>query len=1373
MAAIFISHSSRDRQSANELGQILKRIGFQEIFLDFDDRQGIPLGSDWERKLYYEIERCHAMLVILTKNWIESKWCFAEFAQARALGKLIYVVLENPAETNSNIAKDIQVCDFITNRAVGLQRLRDELSRSLLLAQSGFTFDQNSRSPFPGLSSFEEQDAAIFFGRDLEINAVIEKIKSGSGRSKKTLILLGGSGTGKSSLLKAGALPRLRRERDVDGKPNFLVALMRPGASPLRSALTALRSIDPGLDLQDLTKLDDGAKALSLIERLRAYARAPGATLVLAIDQAEEIFAAASDEIAAFVRFLIHTIEKDNPARLLCSMRTDHLEEAQALKDFADSFEYYAVQPLSLDQLPEIINGPAKRVDITVDPHLIDAIRGDAVTSDALPLVAFVLSELYLKYGHQARRLEAAQYQAMRQGELSPLEAAVRNAADEAMRDCTPDEKAALRSAFIPGLTRIEEQRGVFTKKEAIAEDLPPLSQRLIGNLVNARLLVQRTTAQGETVEVAHEALFRVWPTLTGWLDADRDLLTHLQGLERAAKDWAANHREEGWLVHRGPRLLDAEKLVSRRDISKKLDAVDREYLEACRKRENHEEEQRKVIEQEREARRAQELRDAKLIAEVEGRRRRTAIVGTAIAAGLALLAVGSALYAGQQWKLARQGRRAAESALFIAQSKTDIQDQDIRRAIADAVSAYELTPNVDARSALFTATVELDPHLDSAFDFAAYGKPTSIEWLDKETLAISTDDGRISLFRAIPGNLPIHIKDLQSPESDFKDNHRPPIISLHRLPTGELLAGYKNGLATIFTQERELTKPWPIDTAEEGINVEFERPPSISDDGTEFAYSSPEEAKVVECSNLRGGEHPPQCKVVIRGPKAAVSSISRGKKWAAFGFLDGSVTRYDVKTLAAHSKQVGNSDKGIVGISITGDDSAILTWAGADEYSLLDANDLNLKASLKSNNHPAPGINFHPMETGSEFIHVCNPDSLANSKLAKELCSISIDSDTSTNTLSIADGRVSEGPSNTIIAIASFNKGSAMAALDSDNFVYIWRWPTPNLTHRIIENPFNNPWLALALAPSRKTAAAIAVGGGAVVLDPTNTEQIKGSAFESSASAVAASRSEDATYIVSDGGNLAIQPDKGWAESPVTIGTDIAERGLAWSGEGKEHLLITQDGQVDFIDLDKSHQPTLLDLNHGVAQGLAIAAAARRAYVQYDRGAKIVVLNTDTKREIGALADATGCLGQGINGAGTSVDLSPDGHWLASTTLGKAVYLYNLTKPTPPICLETGNGESEGVSFAFDSRRLATINVNGAIATWDVSIAPPTKLLEFALPQADRVPTNVNVALTRHSLAWLADGTLVAIGHSLGVHSFNLDEQMWDRKLKALDINK
>jgi WD40 repeat protein len=1373
MAAIFISHSNLDRHAAEDLQRLLRDVGFQEIFLDFDDRQGIPLGSDWERKLYYEIERCHALLVILTKNWLDSKWCFAEFTQARALGKLIYVVLEKPPGDETNIAKDIQVCDFITNREVGLRRLHDQLSRSLLLAQSGFPFDANSRSPFPGFNAFEEQDAAIFFGRDPEINGVIEKVKSGSGRSKKTLILLGGSGTGKSSLLKAGALPRLRRERDVDGKPVFLVALMRPGASPLRSALTALRSLDPQLALNDLAEVGDAAKAGALIDRLRTGAAAPGATLILGIDQAEEMFAAEANKRTAFVQFLSHLIEQDNPARLVLSMRADHLEEAQGLTDFAKSFDYFAVQPIALDRLGEIINGPARRVDLTVDPQLVDAIRGDAATADALPLVAFVLSELYRKYGREAKRLDVVQYQAMRQGEMSPLEAAVRNVADEALKDSTPEEQTAFRTAFIPGLARIDEQRGVFTKKEALAKDLPAAARRLIGNFVDARLLVQRTTAQGGTVEVAHEALFRVWPTLAGWLDADRDLLTHFQGLQRAAREWAANGKGESWLIHRDARLMDAEKLAARDDVSRRFEAVDREYLAACRKKQKDEEEARAAIEREREAARQKELDDAKRVAEVEGQRRRTALVGSAVAGVLAALAAGSAIYAGGQWTLAEQRRRATESALLVAQSKSDIQAGAIRKAIADAEAAYGLTPTREARSALFGATLELSPQLDAALDFTPFGKPTSVEWLDKETLAVATADGRIGVFRALPGDLPSHVKDLQASEGDFKDHRRPPIVTLRRLPSGALLAVFQNGQASIVSATGEASRPWSIATPDTGGDLEFERPPAISDDGTVFAYSSPVESKVVRCPKAQGGEPSGGCKVVVRGPRAAAASVSASGKWVVFGFPDGTVTRYDVKTLAAQSKPVGGTESGILAVVVTPDDSGALAWAGGGEYLLLDMNDLAVKASFKSGNRPAPGINFHKLETGSDFVHVCNPDFPAIDSPAKELCFIRLDPNAANSGSTLADGRVVRGPRNSITAIASFDKGSALAALDSDNFVSIWRWPAPFLTHTLIESPFSSPWLALSTDRYRKTAAGVTASGGAVVVRSARAERVDGAAFEAGEGAIAASRSGDATYIASDSGHLAVMPDKGEAAPPISFGADIAERGLAWTGRGKEFLLITKDGQLAFIDLEKAPAPAFLDLNHGVAQGLAVNAAARRAYVQYDRGAKIIVVDLDSKREIGTLPDAVGCFGQGINGGGTAVDLSPDGRWLASTTLGKAVYLYDLTRPAAAICLETGAGESEGVSFAADSRGLATINVDGAIAVWDIDLQPPAKRLEFALPAATRGSPNVNAGLTRPSLAWLEDGALIAIGRSPDVHIFNLDEKSWSHKLKALDINK
>src|SRR6516165_5213860 len=107
MARIFISHSSKDVEPAARMLQWLLAQGFDGAFLDFDKHAGIPPGADWERRLYREIERAEAIILILTANWFASKWCFAEYTYGRALGKTIFPLLESP-EGNAYVAPDIQ-----------------------------------------------------------------------------------------------------------------------------------------------------------------------------------------------------------------------------------------------------------------------------------------------------------------------------------------------------------------------------------------------------------------------------------------------------------------------------------------------------------------------------------------------------------------------------------------------------------------------------------------------------------------------------------------------------------------------------------------------------------------------------------------------------------------------------------------------------------------------------------------------------------------------------------------------------------------------------------------------------------------------------------------------------------------------------------------------------------------------------------------------------------------------------------------------------------------------------------------------------------------------------------------------------------------
>jgi len=175
MARIFISQSGRDREAAARMKAWLASQGFESAFLD-KDTTGIPPGTDWEKALYREIEQSQAVIIIQTPDWLASKLCFAEFTQARALGKAIFPVIETPTG-GTRISADLQTLDLTGDHEGGLERLKRELVRMALNAQGGFPWDA-SRPPFPGLLAFQEEDAAVYFGRDDDIRHLIERLEA-------------------------------------------------------------------------------------------------------------------------------------------------------------------------------------------------------------------------------------------------------------------------------------------------------------------------------------------------------------------------------------------------------------------------------------------------------------------------------------------------------------------------------------------------------------------------------------------------------------------------------------------------------------------------------------------------------------------------------------------------------------------------------------------------------------------------------------------------------------------------------------------------------------------------------------------------------------------------------------------------------------------------------------------------------------------------------------------------------------------------------------------------------------------------------------------------------------------------------------------
>ena len=213
MTAIFISHSSADRVAAEDMKRWLEAQGHTSLFLDFDVESGIKGGADWEQTLYQKLRQCQAVIALLTPGWIASKWCFAELVQARERGKAIFLVKVQPCETGG-IFGDIQHIDLTTGPEEGYRRLKAGLLERGLDPLDVFDWDPK-RPPYPGFMAFQEADAAIFFGRGLDIVRTLETLEAlrRQGREAPRLVLLlGASGSGKSSLARAGVIPRLRKQ---------------------------------------------------------------------------------------------------------------------------------------------------------------------------------------------------------------------------------------------------------------------------------------------------------------------------------------------------------------------------------------------------------------------------------------------------------------------------------------------------------------------------------------------------------------------------------------------------------------------------------------------------------------------------------------------------------------------------------------------------------------------------------------------------------------------------------------------------------------------------------------------------------------------------------------------------------------------------------------------------------------------------------------------------------------------------------------------------------------------------------------------------------------------------------------------------------
>jgi len=501
-------------------------------------------------------------------------------------------------------------------------------------------------SPYRGLRPFEAEDAGLFFGRERFLAQLLARLTElrAAGDGPRLLFLIGASGSGKSSLLRAGVQPAVARGA-LGPDEAWSVTILVPGSDP--------------------------AAALD-----RARSDAGGPRLIV-VDQFEELYTLADPDSAA--KFVAALATLGPETLVLAGMRADFFPSAAADPALLPALQKWqlVVPPLTEPELRSAIVDPAAAWQVEVDEALVEVALADVFPSrrpgatgyqNALPLLSHALLAAWGRLD-RGRRLTLAHYR-----EAGGLRGAVQKSAEQAYAELSEDERTLVRRLFLRLVTIDDDY--VITKRRITRAELPsgdvPV-EPVIERFVTRRLI----TVDGQHIEISHDALLTAWPRLAGWIAADHEGLALHRRLTGAANDWH-EHRSDDLLL-RGSLLALTVDWARDPDHQASMNALERAYLE-----------------------RSGAAREA----ERRAARRRIRVLRRLVAA-LVVLVVVSFGSAGYAFRAGRSATHARDEALSRQVAIESARARDVDPALAEqlALTAYRISPTLDARSALLDAT--------------------------------------------------------------------------------------------------------------------------------------------------------------------------------------------------------------------------------------------------------------------------------------------------------------------------------------------------------------------------------------------------------------------------------------------------------------------------------------------------------------------------------------------------------------------------------------------------------------------------------------------------------------------------------------------
>jgi len=539
-------------------------------------------------------------------------------------------------------------------------------------------------NPYKGLRAFQQSDAEDFFGREALVAHLLARLDPELAYHS-FLAVVGPSGSGKSSVVKAGLLPAIRSGHLGD-ENDWYIAEMVPGTHPMEEVEAALLAVAssslPGL-LQQLKEDERG-----LVRAVKRLLPTQEGRVLLFIDQFEEVFTLVDSEQERkhFLNSLLAAVS-DARSRLtvVITLRADFYDRPLNYGPFGELIRQRTelVLPLNEDELEAAISGPAKRVGVVLESGLVSAIVNDVDQQPgALPLLQYALTELFER--REGRAMTLAAYE-----DIGGTAGALARRAEEVYESLKPEEQALARQVFLRLVTLgdgTEDTRRRVLQAELLSLRPEGPQREMISNILERygkyRLLTfdRDLHTRSSTIEVAHEALIRQWERLRGWLDDNREALRLHRRLSASSHDWLNSGKDASFLAS-GVRLQQLEELAAEGAID--LNASERDFVQASIA---HRDAQQA-------AERARQEREARLERQSRNRLRLLAgamSIAALVGAILAAIAINESQRAVAAQRIAEDNAATASGLALAANARNALSGNDPQLALALAIAAEE-----------------------------------------------------------------------------------------------------------------------------------------------------------------------------------------------------------------------------------------------------------------------------------------------------------------------------------------------------------------------------------------------------------------------------------------------------------------------------------------------------------------------------------------------------------------------------------------------------------------------------------------------------------------------------------------------------------